>query len=145
MAGEHPQRDYVFVSDLHLSLGYDADRRAYHPREDFFFDEVFFRWLRWLDARCAEGRRSQLEHTVVDRDGTRLREFADEVLTLLGELGVDPRRGLPAAEVAARRRRYGPNRIQETRRRGPLRRIADSSRDGPSVWDDDRHGVPPAR
>lgn len=60
MAGEHPQRDYVFVSDLHLSLGYDPDRRAYHPREDFFFDEVFFRWLRWLDAHCVEGRRWEL-------------------------------------------------------------------------------------
>jgi Ca2+-transporting ATPase len=43
---------------------------------------------------------------------------------VLAELGVDPRRGLPAAQVAARRRRFGPNRIQERRQRGPLRILA---------------------
>ncbi|MEN8159667.1 MAG: cation-translocating P-type ATPase [Myxococcota bacterium] len=43
---------------------------------------------------------------------------------VLAELGVDAGRGLSAAEVAARRRRFGPNRIQETRRRGPLRILA---------------------
>lgn len=52
--------NYLFVSDLHLSLGYDPQRRAYHPREDFFFDEVFFRWLRWADENCAEDRRWEL-------------------------------------------------------------------------------------
>ena len=60
MAGDHPTWDFVFVSDLHLSLGYDPERRAYHPREDFFFDDVFFRWLRSVDADCAEGRRWEL-------------------------------------------------------------------------------------
>jgi len=60
MSGEHPEWDYLFVSDLHLSLGYDPQRRAYHPREDFFFDEVFFRWLRWADQSCAGGRRWEL-------------------------------------------------------------------------------------
>ncbi len=43
---------------------------------------------------------------------------------VLAELGVDPRRGLPAAEVDARRRRFGPNRIEEARQRGPLRILA---------------------
>jgi len=52
--------DYLFVSDLHLSLGYNPERRAYHPREDFFFDETFFRWLRWADETCAPGRRWEL-------------------------------------------------------------------------------------
>jgi UDP-2,3-diacylglucosamine pyrophosphatase LpxH len=56
MAEECSRWDYLFVSDLHLSLGYDPERRAYHAREDFFFDEVFFRWLRWADINCAEGR-----------------------------------------------------------------------------------------
>jgi len=60
MANECPERDYLFVSDLHLSLGYDPERRAYHAREDFFFDEAFFRWLRWVDDTCAKGRRWEL-------------------------------------------------------------------------------------
>jgi UDP-2,3-diacylglucosamine pyrophosphatase LpxH len=44
-----PDHNYLFVSDLHISQGYDAERRAYHPREDFFFDEAFSRWLQWAD------------------------------------------------------------------------------------------------
>ncbi len=60
MSSDHPEWDYLFISDLHLSLGYDLERRAYHPREDFFFDEAFFRWLRWADENCVEGRRWEL-------------------------------------------------------------------------------------
>ena len=60
MSGDHPEWDYLFVSDLHLSLGYDPERRTYHAREDFFFDEPFFRWLRWADENCAQGRRWEL-------------------------------------------------------------------------------------
>ena len=60
MGREPTAWDYLFVSDLHLSLGYDPERRAYHPREDFFFDEAFFRWLRWADGVCAPGRRWEL-------------------------------------------------------------------------------------
>jgi len=52
--------DYLFVSDLHISQGYDAERRAYHPREDFVFDEPFFRWLCWMDENCAPGKRWEL-------------------------------------------------------------------------------------
>ena len=59
--GQEPTAwDYLFVSDLHLSLGYDPERRTYHPREDFFFDEAFFRWLRWADGTRAPGRRWEL-------------------------------------------------------------------------------------
>ena len=60
MSSDHPEWDYLFISDLHLALGYDLERRAYNPREDFFFDEAFFRWLRWADESCAEGRRWEL-------------------------------------------------------------------------------------
>jgi UDP-2,3-diacylglucosamine pyrophosphatase LpxH len=60
MSGDHPKWDYLFVSDLHLSQGYDPERRTYHAREDFFFDEPFFRWLRWADENCAQGRRWEL-------------------------------------------------------------------------------------
>jgi UDP-2,3-diacylglucosamine pyrophosphatase LpxH len=58
--GSSPTWNYAFVSDLHLSLGYNPERRAYHPREDFFFDEAFFRWVRWLDGQCAPGQRYEL-------------------------------------------------------------------------------------
>jgi UDP-2,3-diacylglucosamine pyrophosphatase LpxH len=60
MSSDHPEWNYLFISDLHLSLGYDPERRAYHPREDFFFDEAFFRWLRWADENCTDGRRWEL-------------------------------------------------------------------------------------
>ncbi len=60
MSNDQPEWDYLFVSDLHLSLGYDSQRRAYHAREDFFFDQAFFRWLRWADENCAAGRRWEL-------------------------------------------------------------------------------------
>lgn len=60
MADDRSKWDYLFVSDLHLALGYDPERQAYHAREDFFFDAVFFRWLRWADENCAEGRRWEL-------------------------------------------------------------------------------------
>ena len=60
MNRDSPTWDYVLVSDLHLSLGYSQDRRAYHPREDFFFDEAFFRWIRWLDTQRAPDRRWEM-------------------------------------------------------------------------------------
>ena len=60
MSGEKHELDYLFVSDLHLSLGYDPERRTYHAREDFFFDAAFLRWLRWADSQCAQGRRWEL-------------------------------------------------------------------------------------
>lgn len=60
MGHEPTAWDYLLVSDLHLSIGYDAQLHAYHPREDFFFDEAFFRWLRWADETCAPGRRWEL-------------------------------------------------------------------------------------
>jgi UDP-2,3-diacylglucosamine pyrophosphatase LpxH len=60
MSGDCNTWDYLFVSDLHLALGYDPERRAYHAREDFFFDAPFFRWLRWADAHCNPGRRWEL-------------------------------------------------------------------------------------
>ncbi|HIE39198.1 MAG TPA: hypothetical protein EYH30_06915 [Anaerolineales bacterium] len=55
-----PQVDYLFISDLHVSLGYDPERRAYHAREDFFFDDAFFRWLQWANGTCPPDRRWEL-------------------------------------------------------------------------------------
>jgi hypothetical protein len=60
MSGNDVGWDYLFVSDLHLSLGYDPERMAYHAREDFFFDDAFLRFLRWADGECAQGRRWEL-------------------------------------------------------------------------------------
>jgi magnesium-transporting ATPase (P-type) len=43
---------------------------------------------------------------------------------VLTDLGVDPERGLVAAEVRTRLDRFGPNRLPDERRRGPLARLA---------------------
>jgi UDP-2,3-diacylglucosamine pyrophosphatase LpxH len=60
LSGQDGTWDFLFVSDLHLSLGYDSERQAYHPREDFFFDAAFLRWLQWADRNRAEGQRWEL-------------------------------------------------------------------------------------
>src|SRR5262249_3817645 len=45
-----------------------------------------------------------------------------------GLLGTDPATGLDAGEVAERRRQYGPNRLPEAARQGPLGRLLDQFR-----------------
>jgi UDP-2,3-diacylglucosamine pyrophosphatase LpxH len=48
-------RNYIFVSDLHLSEGFLNDRKCYHVNEDFFYDDAFARFLEHLeDKRKAE-------------------------------------------------------------------------------------------
>ena len=54
------QYDHLFISDQHISLGYDQTKRTFNRREDFFFDDTFFRWLRWADKACAADRRWEL-------------------------------------------------------------------------------------
>jgi len=50
------EKNFVFVSDLHLSEGYLKDDNCYHPNEDFYFDDVFGRFLGHLQTkREAEG------------------------------------------------------------------------------------------
>ena len=44
--------------------------------------------------------------------------------TVLDDLAVDPQQGLAEPEVRTRQARYGPNRLPEERRRGPLKRLA---------------------
>jgi len=49
-------RNFVFLSDLHLSEGFLEDRRQYHENEDFFYDDVFARFLEHLDdAKIRKG------------------------------------------------------------------------------------------
>lgn len=43
--------NYLFVSDLHIASGFDPDKKAFHPREDFFYDHEFFRFLIWADKQ----------------------------------------------------------------------------------------------
>ncbi len=42
-------RNYVFVSDLHLSEGFLEDKKCYHVNEDFFYDDAFARFLGYLE------------------------------------------------------------------------------------------------
>lgn len=41
--------NYLFISDLHVAMGVDQELGAPHPREDFFFDDEFRRFLEWAD------------------------------------------------------------------------------------------------
>ena len=48
--------NYLFVSDFHVAMGVDPQHGITHPREDFFYDEEFYRFLRWADQH-PEGRK----------------------------------------------------------------------------------------
>ncbi|HEY1012513.1 MAG TPA: hypothetical protein VGE07_07375 [Herpetosiphonaceae bacterium] len=56
---EQDQHDIVFVSDLHLSNGYSRASGRYDPREDFFYDGEFHRFLQYLIGQGKERRRPQ--------------------------------------------------------------------------------------
>ncbi len=42
-------KNYVFVSDLHLSEGRLRGEQYYHKNEDFYYDEEFAKFLRYLE------------------------------------------------------------------------------------------------
>jgi hypothetical protein len=42
--------NYLFVSDFHIAMGADPDHKIFNPREDFYYDDEFARFLRWADA-----------------------------------------------------------------------------------------------
>lgn len=44
------QYNYLFVSDFHIASGLDPVEKTYHPREDFYYDREFLRFLLWADA-----------------------------------------------------------------------------------------------
>lgn len=53
--------NYIFVSDFHVAIGQiETNRPAYHPREDFFYDESFFRFLRWANENPEGGKKWEL-------------------------------------------------------------------------------------
>lgn len=53
--------DFIIVSDLHLSAGYDPGTRVYDRNEDFFYDETFARFVDHHLARAtARNRRLRL-------------------------------------------------------------------------------------
>jgi UDP-2,3-diacylglucosamine pyrophosphatase LpxH len=47
-----PQYDLLIVSDLHLSEGRLAETKRFSPREDFFFDEEFTRFLAYYQDQA---------------------------------------------------------------------------------------------
>lgn len=53
MPGALPDYDLLIVSDLHLGEGRHPDTRKFSPKEDFFFDEEF---ARFLDYYCDQTR-----------------------------------------------------------------------------------------
>ncbi|MGD8719034.1 MAG: hypothetical protein PVH29_09465 [Candidatus Zixiibacteriota bacterium] len=44
-------KNFIFVSDLHLSEGFLGDENRYHMNEDFMFDDAFGRFLGYLQRR----------------------------------------------------------------------------------------------
>lgn len=48
--------NYLFVSDLHVGPGYDSLSQVYHPREDFHYEDSFFRFLKWADSNRRDGK-----------------------------------------------------------------------------------------
>lgn len=49
--------EFVIISDLHLSAGYDPHTRVYDRNEDFFYDDVFVRFVDHQVAAAAERSR----------------------------------------------------------------------------------------
>ena len=52
--------NYLFVSDLHIASGVDPEKQTYHPREDFYYDLEFFRFLIWADKHPENGKKWEL-------------------------------------------------------------------------------------
>lgn len=53
--------NYLVVSDFHVSLGMvNQGHPAYHPREDFFYDDAFARFLEWADANRRDNKAWEL-------------------------------------------------------------------------------------
>lgn len=51
--------NYLFVSDFHVAAGTDH-YGAPSPREDFFFDDEFHRFVEWADSNRVNGRKWEL-------------------------------------------------------------------------------------
>lgn len=59
MAIKTDQFNYLFVSDFHVAAGTN-DLGEPSPREDFFFDEEFRRFLEWADSHRVNNRKWEL-------------------------------------------------------------------------------------
>lgn len=53
-----PGQDYnhLFVSDFHIAMGTHPTHKVYNPREDFHYDNHFFRFLQWADKNRENGK-----------------------------------------------------------------------------------------
>ncbi len=61
-------RNYVFVSDLHLSEGFLEDKKCYHVNEDFFYDDAFARFLEHLEDKRKAKRYKKPWRLVINGD-----------------------------------------------------------------------------
>ena len=52
--------NYLFVSDFHIAMGIDPQHKITNPREDFFYDEEFYRFLQWADQYQEGGKKWEL-------------------------------------------------------------------------------------
>jgi len=61
-------KNYVFVSDLHLSEGFLKDKKCYHVNEDFFYDDAFARFLEHLEYERKAKRYKKPWRLVINGD-----------------------------------------------------------------------------
>ncbi|MEE9456900.1 MAG: hypothetical protein V3W11_07105, partial [bacterium] len=61
-------RNYVFVSDLHLSEGFLEDEKRYQENEDFFYDDAFARFLEHLEDERKAKRYKKPWRLVINGD-----------------------------------------------------------------------------
>jgi UDP-2,3-diacylglucosamine pyrophosphatase LpxH len=61
-------RNYVFVSDLHLSEGFLKDKKCYQVNEDFFYDDAFARFLEHLEDKRKAKRPKKPWRLVINGD-----------------------------------------------------------------------------
>jgi UDP-2,3-diacylglucosamine pyrophosphatase LpxH len=68
MVSEEKDRNYVFVSDLHLSEGFLVEEKHYHRNEDFFYDDAFARFLAYLQKQREDGKHKKPWRLVINGD-----------------------------------------------------------------------------
>ncbi len=83
--------NYLFVSDFHVAMGIDPQHRITNPREDFFYDEEFYRFLQWADEHPEDDRKWELVFVgdcfdFLPIDLAWMREHASAVNTLADTL-----------------------------------------------------------
>jgi UDP-2,3-diacylglucosamine pyrophosphatase LpxH len=68
MVSEEKDKNYVFVSDLHLSEGFLVEENHYDRNEDFFYDDAFARFLAYLQKQREDGKFKKPWRLVINGD-----------------------------------------------------------------------------